>query len=189
MHTLKQANARCVESYVSLTETHVAMVLNETLCLLANGRQGDRALSCLVELRAGDLVLVAQSETACHVLHVLERNGASASASAAISVPSLGGPGAISLRGRDVSVHALDTIELMSAHGVNVTAVAGNLSFNARNLFVTVSETLVQQSRHFIGKAGQYLLDVLHLLRLHGQDALITADRDIKADAERISMG
>ena len=33
------------------------------------------------------------------------------------------------------------------------------------------------------------MVDARHLLKLHGKDALLTAERDIKADAERISMG
>lgn len=180
MHSLKSS----IEHAVSLCEARVLMVLDDTHCLLANGRQASRALSCLVELQAGDLVLFAQSDAACHVLHVLER-GHSADATA-ISAP---GSNGLALRGRCVSVHALDTLDMMSAHDASLTAASGNLSLTACNLFATVSESLVQQSRHFIGKAGQYLLDVRHLLKLHSQDALITAERDIKADAERISMG
>ncbi|HWU84113.1 MAG TPA: hypothetical protein VN028_02125, partial [Rhodocyclaceae bacterium] len=72
---------------------------------------------------------------------------------------------------------------------VRLTAACGSLALDARNLFLNAGESLVQQSRHFIGKALQYLVDARHLLKLHGQDALITAERDIKADAERISLG
>jgi hypothetical protein len=182
VHTLKSPVTSSTP--LVLSEARVAMVLDDAHCLLANGREASRALSCLVELSPGDVVLCAQSEGACHVLHVLAREASSVPV--AISVPN----GAeISLRGRSVSIHALENIELMSARDASVTAATGTLSLNARNLFATVSESLVQQSRYFIGKAGQYLLDVRHLLKLHGQDALITAERDIKADAERISMG
>jgi hypothetical protein len=168
----------------TMIETRVVMVLDADHCLLSSGRQATRAVSCLVEPLAGDVVLVAQSEASCHVLHVLDRCGVHVAI--AISAP---GDKEMCLRGSKLSMHALETIDLMSARDLNFTAATGNLSLNARNLFATVSESFVQQSRHFIGKAGQYLLDVRHLLKLHGQDALITAERDIKADAERISMG
>jgi hypothetical protein len=186
MHTLKpNGTVPAADAQAALMiETRVAMVLDADRCLLASGRQALRALSCLVELCAGDLVLVAQSEATCHVLHVLERS--SMQAAVGVSVP---GDKEMSLRGSKLSLHALETIDLMSARDLNITAATGSLSLDARNLFATVSESFVQQSRHFIGKAGQYLLDVRHLLKLHGQDALITAERDIKADAERISMG
>lgn len=181
MHTLKSP---AVASPVVLTETRVAMVLDEAHCLLASGRQASRALSCLVEPLAGDLVLAAQSEAGCYVLHVLARE-----ARPEPTALSVAGASGLSLRGRRVAIHALDSLELMSARDASMTAATGNLSLTARNLFETVSESLVQQSRHFVGKAGQFLLEVRHLLKLHGQDALITAERDIKADAERISMG
>lgn len=180
MQTMITAHA---DTSVALVEARVAMVLDDTRCLLASGRHATRALSCLVEPQAGDLVLVAQAgEGGCHLLHVLSRP---ALQTAALSAP---GAGELSLRQRRVGIHALDSIELVSAREASITA-CGNLSLNARNLFASVSESLVQQSRHFVGKAAQYLLEVRHLLKLHGQDALITAERDIKADAERISMG
>ena len=181
MHTLKSP---AVASPVALTETRVVMVLDEAHCLLANGRQASRALSCLVELQAGDQVLVAQSEAGCHVLHVLMRE-----VRPEPTALSVAGSAGVSLSGRRIAIYALDSLELMSARDASMTAATGNLSLTARNLFETVGENLVQQSRHFVGKAGQFLLEVRHLLKMHGQDALITAERDIKADAERISMG
>lgn len=166
---------------VSLAETRVAMLLEDGLCLLANGRQARRAASCLLELEQGDTVLVSGGEH-CFVLHVLERTGPDA----ALSLPSCR---KLSLRQTQISLHALETIELVSAGSARMTTLSGPLSLEAPNLFVTVAENIVQQSRYLIGRAGHYLLDVRHLFKLHAQDALLTAERDIKADAERISMG
>jgi hypothetical protein len=171
----------CVEHRVDLEETRVVMLLDDGLCLLANGRQAHRAASCLLEVQAGDLVLAGCAER-CHVLHVLER----ATPQAALSVP---GCDSLALRQRRVSVYALETIELVSAGEAHMTTLGGPLSLEAPNLFMTVAENLVQQTRHWIGRAGHCLLDVRHLFKLHAQDALLTAERDIKADAERISMG
>lgn len=170
----------------SLVETRVAMLLDNAHSLLADGRQASRALSCLVDPVAGDLVLVAQADGGCHILHVLARDEAEGPRAVALSVP---GEGGMALRARRFSLHALEEIELVSARDLSLTAATGALSLVARNLFATASESLVQQARHVVGKAGHYLLEVRHLLRLHGQDALITAERDLKADAERISMG
>lgn len=167
--------------HVDLEEMRVAMLLDDGLCLLANGRQARRAASCLLEVQAGDLVLASCAER-CHVLHILER----ASPQAALSVP---GCDSLALRQRHVSVHALESIELVSAGQARMTTLGGPLSLEAPNLFVTVAENLVHQACHWIGRAGHCLLDVRHLFKLHAQDALLTAERDIKADAERISMG
>lgn len=179
------SGASAVACLSQLLETRVAMRLDSTHYLLADGRPASRALSCLVEPLAGDVVLVAQGDSGCHVLHVLTR-GDGATETVALSLP---GDGAMAWRARRFSLHALDAIDLVSARDASLTAAGGNLSLVARNLFATVSDSLVQQARHVVGKAGHYLLEVRQLLRLHGQDVLMTAERDIKADAERISMG
>jgi hypothetical protein len=177
---MQTVNACAVRS-VAIEETRVAMLLDGGLCLLANGRQARRAASCLLELQQGDVVLASDGEN-CFVLHVLERSGPEA----ALSVHACS---SLALRQQRVSVHALESIELVSAGSARMTTLAGPLSLEAPNLFVTVADNLVQQARHFVGRAGHYLLDVRHLFKLHAQDALLTAERDIKADAERISMG
>jgi len=88
-----------------------------------------------------------------------------------------------------VSIRATEQIALHALRDVDITAATGVLSLNARNLFTTVQESLVQNVRHFVGKAEQYLLDAKQLLKLHGKQALITAEHDVKVDGERISMG
>lgn len=166
-----------------LRDARVAMVFEDGSCLLDNGARAHRAVSCLVEPLAGDRVLVSLfAEGASHVLHILEREGVAAS----LSVP---GAHSLALRQSRIGVHAIESLELGSARDASLTAAGGTLALNARNLFMTVSETIVEQAEHYVGKLGQYLLDVRALLRLHGKDALVTAERDVKVDAERISMG
>ncbi len=116
-------------------------------------------------------------------MHILERH---TSAAAALSVP---GAEALNIRQAKIGIHSVGTLELASARDVSVTAASGVLALNAANLFMTVSESIVQQSRDFIGKTVQYMLDVRQLLRMHAKDTLVTAERDVKMDAERISMG
>ncbi|THF63704.1 DUF3540 domain-containing protein [Pseudothauera nasutitermitis] len=183
MHSVNPAPAEARAQDVRLEETRVAMLLDADTCLLANGRQARRAASCLLELQTGDLVLASRGEgAACHVLHVLERGGAEA----ALSVP---GCRSLALRQAKVSVHAVDSLALVSAGEARLMTLGGSLTLQAPNLFVTVAENLVQQTRHLLSRAGHCLLDVRHLFKLHAQDALLTAERDLKADAERISMG
>lgn len=182
MHSVNPAPASARAQRVQLEETRVVMLLDAETCLLANGRQARRAASCLLEAQAGDLVLVGESAAACHVLHVLERSGAEA----ALSVPACR---SLALRQANVSVHAVDSLTLVSAGEARLMTLTGSLTLQAPNLFVTVAESLVQQARHLLSRAGHCLLDVRHLFKLHAQDALLTAERDIKADAERISMG
>lgn len=164
-------------------ELRIAVVFEDGGCLLGNGARAVRAVSCLVELRAGDCVLaVAGADGRWHVLHVLARE---AGGVAQISVQDAD---ALAIRQQRVSLHAVDQLELACAGDASLTS-ARTLSINARTLFCTVAGALVEQAAHYVGRMGQYLLDARELLRLHGQHALITAERDVKVDGERISMG
>jgi len=165
-------------------EARVALNLGDDRHLLDNGRQARRATSCLLEAQAGDRVLVAAfSDGTTYLMHVLERVTGD---EAALSVP---GAQTLSLRQSRIEAHAPEGIALRSLREVELTAATGTVSINASNVFLTVGESLVQQARQYVGKFANYLLEAQQLLRLHGRDALITAERDVKVDAERISMG
>lgn len=174
---------------VALADTRITVLFDDGSCLLGNGMRALRAVSCLVEPQIGDRVLASTStDGPCHVLHILARNeGArSESDSARLSVPGVTG---LSLCQARIAVHAAESLHMGSAGEASLSAAGGTLSLNGRNLFVTVTDSIVEQANHYVGKIGQYLLDVRALLRLHGNDALFTAAHDIKVDAERISMG
>lgn len=174
---------------VALADTRITVLFDDGSCLLGNGMRALRAVSCLVEPQIGDRVLASTStDGPCHVLHILARNEGtrSESDSARLSVPGVTG---LSLCQTRIAVHAVESLHMGSAGEASLSAAGGTLSLNGRNLFVTVTDSIVEQANHYVGKIGQYLLDVRALLRLHGNDALLTAAHDIKVDAERISMG
>jgi len=77
----------------------------------------------------------------------------------------------------------------MVSNEIELTAVQGPLSLNARQIFTNASESLVQTARSYIGQVEQFLLNARQLLRLHGEQTMITARQDAKIDAERISLG
>ena len=184
---------------VMLADTRITVLFDDGSCLLGNGTRALRAVSCLVEPQIGDRVLVsASTDGPCHVLHILARNmctrsdsahsasAQSESGSARLSVPGAAG---VSLCQARIALHAVESLHMGSAGEASLSAAGGTLSLNGRNLFVTATDSIVEQAHHYVGKIGQYLLDVRALLRLHGNDALFTAAHDIKVDAERISMG
>jgi hypothetical protein len=167
----------------NLFEHRIAVVFDDGDCLLGNGARAGRAVSCLVEPRVADRVLAGiDADGRWHVLHILTREQGEA---AQLSVP---GAKAMALRQQHVSMHAVDTLEIACAGDASLTS-ARTLSINSRTLFCTVTGTLVEQAAQYVGRMGQYLLDASELLRLHGHNALITAERDVKVDGERISMG
>ena len=167
----------------ALIDVRVALLLDDGSCVLDNGMRARRAISCLIEPQVGDRVLASMGEGSGHVLHILERGEGD---SASLSVP---GMNTLALRQPRIGVHAHESLDMGSAGTASLSAAGGALSLNARDLFVTVRESLIAQACHYVSKFGQYLLEARELLRLHGNDALLTAARDVKVDAERISMG
>ena len=165
-------------------EAHVAVQLKEHCFLLNDGRLARQAISCLITPQVGDRVLaVAGQDGTPFIVHILHRADLDA---ARMSVP---GVHKLSIWQDQIALTASAQLELHALRDIDITAATGVLGLNADSVFMTVNETLVQNVRNYIGKASQYLLDVTQLLRLHGQQTLMTAEKDIKVDAERISMG
>ncbi len=62
MHTLNtQCAAPTAVANIATMSESVVMLLDDGSCLLDNGRRATRATSCLIEPRAGDCVLLAQT--------------------------------------------------------------------------------------------------------------------------------
>lgn len=165
-------------------EARIAVALDDNCYLLDDGRLARQAASCVLTPEAGDRILaVGCREGDSYIVHVLDRGFAEA---AELSVP---GTQQLNIRQQRIAMSAIEQMSLQALRDIEITAATGSMSFNARNLFVTVQESLVQNVRHYIGKAEQYLLNVRSLLKLHGKQALVTAEQDVKVDGERISVG
>jgi hypothetical protein len=166
------------------SETVVAVVLEGGRFLLQDGRIATQALSCLLEPRAGDRVLgVGCRDGACYIVHLLARPD---SDQATLCAP---GMAQLTISQPQLALQASTSLSLRALRDVELSAATGTLTISARNLFQTVTESLVENVRFYIGCAEQYLLEVKHLLRQHGEQVMVTADKDVKVDADRISMG
>ncbi|MET0616277.1 MAG: DUF3540 domain-containing protein [Luteibacter sp.] len=150
---------------------------------LVDGRRARQAVSCLVTPGPGDRVLVHDADDGSFVLHVLDRRDRRC---ATLAVP---GVQRLSIRQPSVDIAASTDIALRAGDGIELTAVRGSLSLNARNLFASASESLVHTAATYVGKVGQFLVSARHLLRLESEQAMLSARQDAKIDAERISLG
>lgn len=166
------------------TEAGVAVALADGTYLLDDGRMANQAASCLMLPQQGDRVLVA----ACrnnenYIVHVLARQ---AGENAVLSVP---GASQLTMRQAHIVLTATDRVTVQALHDVELTAATGVLALSARNMFATAAGSFVQNVREYVANAEQYLLHARQLLRLHGKQASITAEHDVKVDADRISLG
>jgi hypothetical protein len=166
------------------SEAVVSEALDDSYWRLDDGRRVQQAVSCLITPAPGDRVLIATLvDGSDYVLHVLSREDRSR---ATLSVP---GTQRLSIHQQSVDVSATQTIALRATNNIEVTAVHGAVSLTARNVFASATESLVNTARTYVGQVEQFLLSARQLLRLHGEQAIITARQDAKIDAERISLG
>ena len=181
MNAAHRHRARIFDSQ-PLSSGKISLEIEENRYRLEDGRRARQAFSCLIEPQAGDEVLVFDGEES-FVVAVLARPQAG---EAVLTVP---GARALSIRQPRIALDAVEHAALRSGRDLELTAATGTLALNARDLFTTVAGSLVENVRHYVGRVEQYLLEARGLLRLHGEQALVTAEKDVKVDAERISMG
>lgn len=184
MNSVVQSNKTAAPLMPEFAEAHASVALGNHRYLLDNGCLAQQAISCLITPEVGDRILAVRCPDGdYYIVHVLSR--------ICSDDFELKAPGArrLVISQSRITLTATEDISLRALRNAEITAATGTLALNAKNLFATVSESLVQNVRHYVGKAEQYLLDVGQLLRLHGQQTMITADKDVKVDGERISMG
>ncbi|MFT4927212.1 MAG: hypothetical protein ACI8WB_003318 [Phenylobacterium sp.] len=75
---------------------------------------------------------------------------------------------------------AFDKLELTS---LNKMVVMG------KDTVVSAANAMIQQAENLIQQVGQYSLTAKGLLRLSGKHQVITAEKDVRIDGERINMG
>ena len=165
-------------------EALIAVTLGDHSFLLHDGRLARQAASCLVVPETGDRAIVLASQNGDYfIVHILLRNRAE---SAELSIPY---SEEILIKQARIGLQASDKIELRAMHDLEITAATGSLSFNARNLFSTIQDNLVQSTRNVVSKTEHCLMEVKQLFKINSKQALITAEDDVKIDAERISIG
>lgn len=172
-----------------LHEAAVAVELDGPRFLLDDGRVAGMALTCLIEPRVGDSVLVVERADASRsIVHILARS-ADASAGPAEATLSVAGIEKLTIAQTSIDIVAIERAALRSMKDAEVVAAAGTLTVTANDLVRTVAQSVVDVLRHYVGHAEHYLLDVDQLLRQHGRQVMVTAEKDVKVDADRISMG
>jgi hypothetical protein len=184
MHAYREADKTPTRDVGALRESIVLVQIDDKHCVLDDGSTATRAMSCLIEMQVGDRVLTLLTSAGdCFVLHVLARQQ--------IDSVTVSAPGADLLRIQQAAVVLASTgrIALHALKDVEINACGGALRVTARDMFQNVSGAFVENVRQYVGEAEHYLLEVKQLLRQHGQHVMVTAESDVKVDAERISMG
>lgn len=173
------------------------------------------AFSCHTRPAVGDQVLLAQGGGAGHILAVLERPGEqdlTLAFPAGVRLEASRGP--LALAGRELGLYAGRQVELAAPElALNVAqarAQVGEGELTGRRwtlrserlqVFADAAEQVVGRLAQRLGhcfrwvqeldqtRAGNAMYHAQSLFSIRSRDAVVTAEKDMKLDAERIHMG
>lgn len=151
--------------------------------LLEDGTAARRSPGCLLEPAIGDTVLIVRSRSKDYVVHVLERDENLTEATLSVH-----GADALRLEQTDVCVRAERRVAIESQGDVEISALR-KVCFRVRDWVSNVLQSRVEHVSHQMTQADTTITKVRSLYQLKGQEVLVQADKDLRMDAERISMG
>jgi hypothetical protein len=171
-------------------ESQVSQALGRAQYRLSDGRLATQAASTLLTPRTGDTVALFHSVSGLFITHVLLRApdlpDAANAGHADLAVP---GAQVLAIKQAGFEVSCTQKIALRCLGDVELTSAAGAVSVNAKNFLSTVSESMVQTAQHLVTQVEHCMVQASSMLRMHGRQALLTAEDDLKIDAERVSLG
>lgn len=150
--------------------------------LLEDGRQVRQAVSCLVQPQPGDQVLLVATEQGTFISQILTR-----SSEQTLTLGQLDQP--LAVQGDQLQLIASQSLELGSAVDCDITAASGTLSTQAAQMTTTVMGSWIQNARTNISRFGDWSVSVRELLKLHSKRQQLSADKELKVDADIIHMG
>lgn len=143
-----------------------------------------RALSCLLMPQTGDTVLYwKDDQNTAWIISVLSAENLQ---EREVSLPQNAG---LKINTENLTVNASGAIKLNAMKEINLNVALGKLTECARSACQMVHGTLVQFTKHLINRSEYLDLHAEKLLKSHATQQLITAEKDIKMDADRINMG
>ncbi|MCY7293845.1 DUF3540 domain-containing protein [Alteromonas sp. a30] len=156
-----------------------------------------KALSCLLNPELGDQVLYYQQGEHSWIVSVLESecdamqaaSNEQKNSTTKDRIISINNQAPITLETARFTVNAKDSISMNAAQNIQLTAVLGKLSISARSLIQSVQESCISLAKHWLNRAEYIDQEAEKLLKTHAQHQLMTAEKDVKVDAERINMG
>lgn len=158
-----------------------------------------QALSCLVRPQLGDLVLYFKADNHAWVTAILsgksnnemtqEMDSNGRKGALKDRIISLSNNQGMSVETRSFNVNASEDISLHAVNKVQFTAVLGQLSISAKSLVQSIQDSCIQLAKHWLNRAEYIDQEAEKVIKTHAQHQLMTAQKDVKVDAQRINMG
>ena len=142
-----------------------------------------QALSCLLLPHQGDTVLYWLDGDSAWILNVLASNHSNGRE---LSLPQQQD---LRINGNNLVLNAANKLTINALNELNFNVALGKINQCAKSMYQMVQQSFVQLTKHYINKSEYLDLQAEKLLKSHATQQLITAEKDIKMDADRINMG
>lgn len=188
-------NSRALNSDLLYWQSQIVNSLGAGAYALAEGIDAQCAVSCVVVPEQGDSVLCYRDDSGAmdetYILAVLRRQPSQNTGTDAAKTARLSVPGCDNLKISQASIqcHASKQIELGCVKDIKLTSVQGNVEVRAQNLIQTLVGSIVESAAERISNANFIQFCASFLTRIHSNQTVMTADADIKIDAERVNLG
>ncbi len=182
--------------------------LNDRFFIIDDKYQAEKALSCLINPQLGDIVIVfcegeyywitaiikagnAHAQQVNNVISHAESEGQNGIELNECIVRNMSLPNnqALSISAASFTVNAQESIQLFSGKHLRLTAVMGQLSVSAKSLVQSIQTSCISMAKHWLNRAEYIDQEAEKVLKTHAQHQLMTAEKDVKVDAQRINMG
>jgi hypothetical protein len=150
--------------------------------LLSSGRRARAALSCLLVPANGDRVVCTGNNSEVFITAIVQRSSTQPATLGQLHQP-------LRLHASELTLSAGKKLLLGSAGDCDINTVRGSLSINCHHLITQVAASWIQSAAHCVARFGDLTTTVKQLLRTHAQRQLITAEKELKVDADVIHMG
>lgn len=150
--------------------------------LLGSGKSAEVAISCLLTPAIGDRVMCVGSTTEIFITAIVQRPSTKPLTLGKISQP-------LHFHASELTMTASNYLSLGCGGDCDINAPRGAVSINCRDLITQVAASWIQSATHCIARFGDWTSTVKQLIRTHSQRQLITAEKEIKVDADVIHMG
>mgnify|MGYP000052881150 CR=1 FL=1 len=142
-----------------------------------------QSFSCLVKPEVGDSVLISsQSEEKYVVAILVRRSGMQAVVSPANEC-------GLTIKASCITLVSSNDMSFFSKRNICVGAPLGELMIQASSIVQTVSNTVVNIAKEILIRVGYYDLESDTAIMSKASVQIITAEKDIRMDAERINLG
>lgn len=131
------------------------------------------AVNLLVQPCVGDTVCFVEMDKEYYITQLLSRKDE-------VNTLTIASDKKMHWQAPELKFTAFENLEFISLNKMAVMS---------KNYVMSVANTMIQQAENLLQKVGQYSLSAKGLLRVHGKHQVITAEKDVRIDAERINMG